>query len=500
MNVLVLSPKECVSVYKSVIEKVPNLSVIGSVTKVNHDFLSQLRNKYNPHIVVVDTSVASKNIDVSSLINAISNQYPYMKTLVLADEDDSIQYNAYKTLRGQISSTDIKELLVEMSSAVSANNQSNVMFDYKGEEPTEKLSQSSSVQSMEMDKLSTPITVKNRKKANSHTMKILIIIFGGISLVLILSIVLVFAIKLLNSGEKTLHNEPSASPTVAAEVPTTEKATEHETDVNQYEYPTIALLEPENEALKANSPTEEPTKQVEVPTEKQKEKTHSNDSDGGRTNDSAPSTSKSDYGNNQNPAQNDRDNSYSNEIRNDSGGDVSISYGSDTFNNAQSNEASSVKVSYSSKTLYVDDTLRLMATVYPPSANQNVSWTSSATSVVSVDSNGNLTARSPGNAYISATAHNGVSSGCSVTVYPKQVYDSVYLSATQFNLNVGEEVTVQLYGSSNCDWQLSSKGIVFAVNKGSNHIKIRAVKKGSTQLTARDINTNNTYSCGITVR
>ncbi|MFQ9951951.1 MAG: Ig-like domain-containing protein, partial [Clostridium sp.] len=59
----------------------------------------------------------------------------------------------------------------------------------------------------------------------------------------------------------------------------------------------------------------------------------------------------------------------------------------------------------------------LVATVSPDNAtDKSVSWASSDPGVVSVDQEGNLSALKPGNATITATAANGLSDSCSVTV------------------------------------------------------------------------------------
>ena len=83
-------------------------------------------------------------------------------------------------------------------------------------------------------------------------------------------------------------------------------------------------------------------------------------------------------------------------------------------------KAESVTLNRSTLTLAVNGTKRLTATVAPnDAANKSVRWTSSDSTVVKVDENGNLTALKEGTAIITATAISGsgrIKASCEVTV------------------------------------------------------------------------------------
>ena len=77
----------------------------------------------------------------------------------------------------------------------------------------------------------------------------------------------------------------------------------------------------------------------------------------------------------------------------------------------------SVKLNRSALSLEVGETGKLSATVLPDSAaDKSITWSSSKTDVASVSSNGTVTAKKAGTAVITATATNGKSASCTVTV------------------------------------------------------------------------------------
>ena len=80
-------------------------------------------------------------------------------------------------------------------------------------------------------------------------------------------------------------------------------------------------------------------------------------------------------------------------------------------------EITSVTLNCSTLTLEAGKTGKLSATVLPKSAtDKTVTWSSSKPDVASVSSNGTVTAKKAGTAVITATAVNGKSASCTVTV------------------------------------------------------------------------------------
>ena len=80
-------------------------------------------------------------------------------------------------------------------------------------------------------------------------------------------------------------------------------------------------------------------------------------------------------------------------------------------------EVTSVTLNKATLNLEVGETGKLSATVLPVSAaDKSITWSSSNTDVASVNSNGTVNAKKAGTAVITATATNGKSASCTVTV------------------------------------------------------------------------------------
>ena len=80
-------------------------------------------------------------------------------------------------------------------------------------------------------------------------------------------------------------------------------------------------------------------------------------------------------------------------------------------------EVTSVTLNRTTLSLDAGKTGKLSATVLPASAaDKSITWSSSKTDVASVSSNGTVTAKKAGTAVITATATNGKSASCTVTV------------------------------------------------------------------------------------
>ncbi|WP_162174166.1 Ig-like domain-containing protein, partial [Clostridium akagii] len=174
-----------------------------------------------------------------------------------------------------------------------------------------------------------------------------------------------------------------------------------------------------------------------------------------------------------------------------------------TVNNPVVN-VSSVSLNKTTDTLTVGSTDTLSAIVAPSNATSKaVTWASSNTNVVAVDTTGIVTAVSAGTATITVTSADGnETSTCTVNVNnPVVNVSSVVLNKTTDTLIVGRTDTLSVaVGPSDATnkavtWISSDNAVATVDNTG----KITAVSSGTDIITATTADGNKTASCTVTV-
>lgn len=152
-------------------------------------------------------------------------------------------------------------------------------------------------------------------------------------------------------------------------------------------------------------------------------------------------------------------------------------------------EATSVTLSSTSLFLTPGESQTLTATVAPYNAtDKTVTWTSSDTSVATVDAGGTVTAIAQGSARITATC-GSVSASCAVTVEIVEA-SSILLSASSIQINIGEDVVIEatVMPENTTDktvtWTSSNPGVASVDANG----KVTGVAFGTASITA---------SCGV---
>jgi len=153
-------------------------------------------------------------------------------------------------------------------------------------------------------------------------------------------------------------------------------------------------------------------------------------------------------------------------------------------------KVSSIKISEGNCSAQVGRVLQLHAEVSPQNAtDKSVTWSSSNTSVCTIDSNGQCTTVGVGKATITAKANDGsgVKGTCTVTVEPIKV-SSIALSLTSATLKPGEKLALSasvapsdatdktiVWSSSNASVvKVDNAGIVTAVGVGKATITAKA--------------------------
>ncbi len=151
-------------------------------------------------------------------------------------------------------------------------------------------------------------------------------------------------------------------------------------------------------------------------------------------------------------------------------------------------DASGVALDYTTRNMYIGQTVTLNATVLPETAtNRNVVWSSSNSDVVAVTSAGKLTAISRGTAIITVkTVSGGYTATCAVTVGDKVAVTGLTLDSYALRIIKGDTATIlATITPSNASektitWTSSDKSIVTVSSTGV----IKALKTGEVVIKA----------------
>jgi uncharacterized YkwD family protein len=153
-------------------------------------------------------------------------------------------------------------------------------------------------------------------------------------------------------------------------------------------------------------------------------------------------------------------------------------------------------------TLRPGETAELQGEALPEYAlDKSLQWTSNNPEIVTVDGHGKITAKAPGAAEVTATAHNGIIASCKVTVEPILV-EAVTLNSGPISLSPGQ--TFQLKASispgdataKTLTWSSSNPNVARVSQAGL----VTAIASGSATITVTSRDGQKTALCQVTVR
>ena len=146
---------------------------------------------------------------------------------------------------------------------------------------------------------------------------------------------------------------------------------------------------------------------------------------------------------------------------------------------------SDISLSHTSISLTVGQTFTLSATISPSNVtNKSVTWTSSDSAVATV-SRSVVKAQKAGTATVYAVSSNGKKASCTVTVAEKQESrQTISLLPGDTTIKRGQELTIRLNGATRCTWSESNPFVVKKLSEGNDYCKIKAAKRGVTNIIA----------------
>lgn len=386
MNILIIADKKTSKEYTELLKATPNINLLGVVNSINSiDSVKSLRQKYNPLGLLVDTSVRHKGIDISLLIKSLQKVFNQSRILLFASNDEIELFNdfgLYGVIGNTITSIQFNEVIKSF-----VNNE-DIDTSVISQELTDRY-----------------IKRNTKTKSSLANKKIIPIIL--IALVIILVIVC-FILK-SNDSVDNLSTPDEATIISTSTIPTEEKTTvssvikntsNSEKYVNQVIVNTTTIplsTVPTTTKIITTQPT---TKKV-VQKKRKKKSSNSNSSSNNNASNVPVQTQ---------PPVTKRIVKKKPKTQTQ----IKIDYGNNNWSNNGKVETS-ISLSYYSKTLEVADSVTITATVTPK--RKKVHWSSSNTSVATVNNNGYVKAKNVGTATITATA-DGKSATC--TIYVKK--------------------------------------------------------------------------------
>ena len=160
----------------------------------------------------------------------------------------------------------------------------------------------------------------------------------------------------------------------------------------------------------------------------------------------------------------------------------------------------SITLNRNTASLNTGKTLKLKATLAPSDASKALIWTTSNKRVAVVSSKGVVTALKGGKTTITATADNGLTAKCVVTV--TQLVEKVKLNKTKLTLSPNERATLSATVSpssashKSIEWTSDNTKVVKVTQKGV----VTAIAAGSATVTAKNLAGDVSAQCKITVR
>ena len=178
------------------------------------------------------------------------------------------------------------------------------------------------------------------------------------------------------------------------------------------------------------------------------------------------------------------------------------------INGVYSTRTSVSSITLDRETLFLEvgSSQTLQATVLPSNAtDKTVTWKSNDTSVVTVSSNGTVTAVSVGTATITCKANDGsgIQAACIVTVTPSDVkVTSISLNKTSLSLETGQSETLSaaVYPNNATNKTVAWKSSNTSVATVSSNGTVTAVSKGTSTITCTASDGSGvSASCVVTV-
>lgn len=212
MNVLIMANKPDGKSYQNILKSAPNTSVLGVVNTLNSKLLSNIKSRYNPHILLIDESVnIPKQDKLSSYLTDLKEVYPHCQIILFSEHKPLYDgLGLYAIISGTITNLELVELIE--NAPVNNTEHSYVSTNYYSNK--EKVSHN-------IEK--TPKQKKTYKYSKKIDKKYII---SGIAFIIVIIMFILLGIIFNNSSDNNkIATKDEAITTTSSVITTTSKST-----------------------------------------------------------------------------------------------------------------------------------------------------------------------------------------------------------------------------------------------------------------------------------
>lgn len=393
MNILIVANKSDCKDYTLLVKSAPNTTVLGAVNRINNDVLTTIKDKYNPHAIIFDSTVKHKGIDITIAIKSLKKIYPGAKIILFAQDNERELFDdlgLFAVVYDTITNLQFNDLLKGISDNIADDDVKTILSQNNRQKEV----------------------IRQSKQGHSTFFNTKKLIITAVIIILFAVLFIAVILQCSSSSDNTATpDEPSTTSTESVDKLSTFTSTidtqinsSTPSESNQYQQvagsryiettTTKVITKP---TQKATKPKATQTPSTTIPPRK---------------------TSSNNNGDNENNKNKNTVVTTKPTVKKKQATQtkITVDYNNDNWQNDKK-EQTQIRLSYKSKTLEVADSFTLTATVTPK--NKKVKWSTSDVNIAKIKSTGYVKAVSIGTATITATV-DGQSSTCTVKVIPRQ--------------------------------------------------------------------------------
>lgn len=135
MNVLIIASKSDSKVYRQIIQKAPDIKVLGALHKVDKHTYKAVAERYLPHILLIDDSSIKQKTDLFEILTKLRRTVPTLKIVIVSENQLYRKLNAFAIVDGLLPDTVLLDML---KTAAEQYGNPEYTYNYQAENTVEQ--------------------------------------------------------------------------------------------------------------------------------------------------------------------------------------------------------------------------------------------------------------------------------------------------------------------------------------------------------------------------